>query len=193
MKLLILDRDGVINEDSDAFIKSADEWIPIPGSIDAIARLSRQFRVYIATNQSGLGRGMFGLPQLEAMHKKLRRLVQSSGGRIEGIFYCPHRPEDNCLCRKPKPGLLLQIAEHAHSSLQSVPVVGDSLRDLEAAIAVGAKPVLVLTGKGSNTFSLLQKSNPALLQQISRYESLAEVANALLDPVVGASGGCSPC
>ena len=193
MKLLILDRDGVINEDSDEFIKNADEWIPIPGSIDAIAKLSKQFTVYIATNQSGLGRGLFKLPQLEAMHEKLNNLVQSRGGRIEEIFYCPHRPEDNCACRKPKPGLLLQIARHAGCSLESVPVVGDSLRDLEAAIAVGAKPILVMTGKGSNTFTMLEQSNPELLQQISRYDSLATVANALLHPADGKISGCSLC
>ncbi len=182
MKLLILDRDGVINEDSDAFIKSAEEWVPIPGSIEAVAKLSRQYRVYIATNQSGIGRGLFDESQLEAMHDKLNRLVEVEGGQIEAIYYCPHLPEDNCQCRKPRPGLLTQIGAHAGSSLESVPVVGDSLRDLEAAIAVGAKPVLVMTGKGSNTYTMLKSTNSTLLETIDCYPSLAEFADSLLDP-----------
>lgn len=182
MKLLILDRDGVINEDSDAFIKSVEEWVPIPGSIEAVAKLSRQYRVYIATNQSGIGRGLFDESQLEAMHDKLNRLVEVEGGQIEAIYYCPHLPEDNCQCRKPRPGLLTQIGAHAGSSLESVPVVGDSLRDLEAAIAVGAKPVLVMTGKGSNTYTMLKSTNSTLLETIDCYPSLAEFADSLLDP-----------
>ncbi len=188
MKLLILDRDGVINEDSDAFIKSAEEWVPIPGSIEAIAKLSRRFEVYIATNQSGIGRGLFDKSQLEAMHDKLNRLVEAEGGHIEAIYYCPHLPEDNCQCRKPRPGLLTQIGAHAGSSLESVPVVGDSLRDLEAAIAVGARPVLVMTGKGSNTYTMLRKTNPKLLDTIDCYPSLAEFAGSLLDPTVRRGG-----
>ncbi len=194
MKLLILDRDGVINQDSDNFIKSVDEWLPIPGSIEAIARLSRSgFRIYIATNQSGLGRGLFSLQQLEAMHEKLQQLVHDLGGSIEGIYYCPHRPDDNCPCRKPKPGLLLQIAQHAGTSLQSVPVVGDSLRDLEAAIKVDAKPILVMTGKGRNTITTLRNSDPEMLRKIAVYESLAEAAEALLSPTSSGFHGCPSC
>lgn len=183
MSLLILDRDGVINEDSDDFIKSADEWQPIPGSIEAIARLSRAgFRVYIATNQSGLGRGLFTQQQLDGIHEKMLGMVNAMGGRVEGIFYCPHQPDANCECRKPKPGLLLQISRDARQTLHKVPVIGDSLRDLEAALAVDAMPVLVKTGKGSNTLAKLKESNPAMLKKVQVYRSLAAAAMALLDP-----------
>lgn len=183
MSLLILDRDGVINEDSDEYIKSADEWQPIPGSIAAIAKLSKSgFQIYVATNQSGLGRKLFSQQQLDAMHEKMLELVKRQGGKVEGIFYCPHQPRDNCECRKPKPGLLLQISEHAGHSLHGVAVVGDSLRDLEAALAVGAKPILVLTGKGSNTLTKLKESNPDMLGKVEVYDSLADAAAVFLSP-----------
>ncbi len=181
MNLLILDRDGVINEDSDEYIKSADEWQPIPGSIEAIAKLSKSgFQIYVATNQSGLGRKLFSQQQLDAMHEKMLNLVKHQGGKVEGIFYCPHQPGDNCDCRKPKPGLLIQISEHAGHSLYGVPVIGDSLRDLEAALAVDAKPLLVLTGKGSNTLTKLRRSMPGILSKIEVYDSLADAAAKLL-------------
>jgi D-glycero-D-manno-heptose 1,7-bisphosphate phosphatase len=152
MKLVVLDRDGVINEDSDDYIKSADEWIPIPGSLEAIARLSQAgWHVVVASNQSGLARGLFGPDELLAMHRKMNALLERLGGRIEAIFFCPHGPQEDCDCRKPKPGLLEQIAERYQVSLHGVPVVGDSLRDLAAALAVGAAPVLVRTGKGRRT------------------------------------------
>jgi len=139
--LVILDRDGVINEDSDDYIKSVDEWIPLAGSIAAIAKLSNAgFDVVVATNQSGLGRGLFTLDDLEAMHQKLVELVEDAGGRIAGIFYCPHTPEDGCDCRKPKPGMI---------------IVGDSLRDLQAGATRGCKPILVTTGKGAQTLTKL--------------------------------------
>jgi D-glycero-D-manno-heptose 1,7-bisphosphate phosphatase len=179
--LLILDRDGVINKDSDEYIKSADEWQPIPGSIEAIATLSRSgYKIYVATNQSGLARQLFSPRQLAAMHEKMLNLVKRLGGSVEGIFYCPHQPGDHCQCRKPKPGLLLQISEHAHRSLSGVPVIGDSLRDLEAALAVDAKPILVLTGKGSNTLSKLKESKADMLGKIEVYDSLADAAAKLL-------------
>lgn len=164
MKLVILDRDGVINEDSDDFIRSVDEWVPLPGSIDAIARLSRAgFHVVIATNQSGLGRGYFSLDDLEAMHGKLRALVEDAGGVIDGIYFCPHRPDDNCNCRKPAPGLLDAIrADMGNISLDGVPVVGDSLRDLEAGVARGCVPILVRTGKGRETEEKLRPLSPPL-------------------------------
>lgn len=162
LKLVILDRDGVINQDSDAFVKSAEEWIPIPGSIEAIAELSQQgFTVVVATNQSGLARGLFDLDDLEAMHAKLAQLVEAQGGSVAAIFYCPHGPEDGCNCRKPKAGLIDAIEAEFDTSAQGVALVGDSLRDLEAGISKGCQPVLVRTGKGGKTEALLA-DHPAL-------------------------------
>jgi len=152
MKLIILDRDGVINKDSDLYIKSPDEWIPIPGSPEAIAQLNQSgYRVVVCTNQSGIGRGLFGMDTLNAIHEKMLKTVAQAGGTIDAIFYCPHTNADQCACRKPKPGMLEEIAERCNADLSGVPVVGDSLRDLEAALAVGARPILVLTGKGRKT------------------------------------------
>jgi D-glycero-D-manno-heptose 1,7-bisphosphate phosphatase len=152
MKLVILDRDGVINVDSAQFIKSPDEWKPIPGSLEAIARLTQGgFRVVIATNQSGIGRGLFDMAALNAIHDKMHRAVGIAGGRIDAVFYCPHAADSTCACRKPKPGMLEEIARRFNVSLEGVPTVGDSLRDLQAAAAVGAAPVLVKTGKGLKT------------------------------------------
>jgi len=152
MKLIILDRDGVINKDSDLYIKSPDEWIPIPGSPEAIAQLNQSgYRVVVCTNQSGIGRGLFGMDTLNAIHEKMIKTVAQAGGTIDAIFYCPHTNADQCACRKPKPGMLEEIAERCNADLSDVPVVGDSLRDLEAALAVGARPILVLTGKGRKT------------------------------------------
>lgn len=152
VRLIILDRDGTINEDSDHYVKSSDEWIPIPGALQAIARLNHAgYHVVIATNQSGVGRGLFDMAALNAMHDKMRRLLAAEGGRIDAIFYCSHTPEENCVCRKPLPGLFNEIAGRYQISLQNVPAVGDSLRDLEAAASVGAIPVLVRTGKGKKT------------------------------------------
>jgi len=152
MKLVILDRDGVINHDSPSYIKSPDEWKPIPRSLDAIARLTQaDFRVVVATNQSGVGRGLFDMATLNAIHDKMHRAVGQAGGRIDAVFYCPHPMEANCGCRKPKPGLLEDISRRFNTSLQDVPCIGDQLRDLQAADAVGAQPILVLTGKGAKT------------------------------------------
>jgi len=150
--LVILDRDGVINEDSDAFIKSPEEWRPIPGSLEAIARLHQAgYRVVVATNQSGLARGLFDLATLHRIHARMVRSVQAHGGHLEAIFFCPHGPDDDCACRKPRPGLLLEAARRLDRSLAGVPMVGDSLRDLQAARAAGARPVLVRSGKGERT------------------------------------------
>ncbi len=150
--LVILDRDGVINYDSDEFIKSAQEWLPLPGSIESIATLSRAgYTIAVATNQSGIARGLFDENAVAAMHDKLRELVAEAGGRVDHIVVCPHGPDDNCDCRKPMPGLYLQIAEHFGVGLEGVPVIGDSLRDLEAAVAAGAQPMLVRTGYGKTT------------------------------------------
>ena len=152
MKLVILDRDGVINLDSDQYIKSPEEWKPIAGSLEAIARFTQAgFRVVIATNQSGLGRGLFDMATLNAMHDKMHKAVNQLGGRIDAVFFCPHAQDAGCACRKPKPGMLLEIAERFNVPLAGVPAIGDSLRDLEAASAAGARPVLVLTGKGEQT------------------------------------------
>jgi len=152
MKLVILDRDGVVNYDSKQFIKSPAEWRPIPGSIDAIAKLSQAgYRVIIATNQSGIGRGLFDMDTLNAIHEKMHRTVQQAGGRIDAIFYCPHAIEADCQCRKPRTGMFERIARCFNVDLVGTPSVGDSLRDLQAAAAVGARPLLVLTGKGTQT------------------------------------------
>lgn len=152
MKLVILDRDGVINFDSDRFIKSPDEWKPIPGSLEAIARLNQAgYRVVVATNQSGIGRGLFDMAMLNAIHDKLYRALAQVGGRIDALFYCPHSADLNCQCRKPRSGMFEEISRRFNISLQGVPSIGDSLRDLQAAAAVGAQPILVLTGKGQGT------------------------------------------
>jgi D-glycero-D-manno-heptose 1,7-bisphosphate phosphatase len=152
MKLVILDRDGVINHDSDHFIKNPDEWKPIPGSLEAIARFNQAgYRVVIATNQSGIGRGLFDMAMLNTIHDKLYRALAQVGGRIDALFYCPHAADLNCQCRKPRPGMLEEIGRRFNTPLQGVPAIGDALRDLEAAAAVGAQPMLVLTGKGQRT------------------------------------------
>ena len=152
LKLLILDRDGVINYDSDAYIKSVAEWIPLPGSIEAIAPLSKAgWTVAIATNQSGIARGYYDIATLDAMHARLRTLVAEQGGEVGLVVYCPHGPDEGCDCRKPKPGMLKTIAEHYNVPLAGIWFVGDSLGDLEAANAVDSQPVLVKTGKGEKT------------------------------------------
>jgi D-glycero-D-manno-heptose 1,7-bisphosphate phosphatase len=152
MKLIILDRDGVINHDSEAFIKSPDEWVPIPGSLEAIARLNQAgYRVIVSTNQSGIARGLFNIVTLNAIHQKMHSAAQLVGADIDAIFFCPHAADDNCDCRKPKPGMLHEIAKRFDVSLKGVPTVGDSLRDLQAGFIVGCTPYLVLTGKGEKT------------------------------------------
>jgi len=176
-RLVVLDRDGVINRESADFVKSADEWVPLDGSIEAIARLSDAgFFVAVASNQSGLARGLFDASALAEMHGKLRSLVADAGGRIDHIVICPHGPDDNCDCRKPKPGLLHQIGAHLDVSLSDVPVIGDSLRDLEAAQSVGARPILVRTGNGRKT----EDSLPTGLSTIEVYDNLTTAASALL-------------
>ena len=152
MKLVILDRDGVINHDSASYIKSPEEWKPIAGSLEAIALLNQAgYRVLVATNQSGIGRGLFDMATLNAIHDKMHRALSLVGGRVDGIFYCPHAQDAGCACRKPRPGLLDEIAKRFGVSLDGVPFIGDSLRDLQAGAAVSAQPVLVLTGKGKKT------------------------------------------
>ena len=152
LKVVILDRDGVINRDSDQFIKTPDEWRPIPGSLEAIARLNHAgYRVVVATNQSGIGRGLFEMAMLNAIHDKMHRALALSGGRIDAVFYCPHTADAECECRKPKVGMLKEIGVRFGVDLAGVPCIGDSLRDLQSAEAVGGQPILVLTGKGERT------------------------------------------
>ncbi len=153
-KLIILDRDGVINADSDAYIKTPAEWHPIPGSMEAIARLNQHgSRVAIATNQAGVARGLFTMDRLNAIHHKLHQTAQACGAHIDAIFFCPHATEDNCDCRKPKPGMLQAIGHRFAVSLKGVAFVGDSLRDLQAGFSVGCTPYLVTTGKGAQTLA----------------------------------------
>lgn len=152
MKLIVLDRDGVINYDSAAYIKSPEEWRPIPGSLEAIARLNQDgFHVVVATNQSGIGRGMFEMAALNAIHAKMHQALAQAGARVDAVFFCPHMADDHCRCRKPKTGMLEDIAHRLNTSLRGVPMVGDSSRDIEAAAAVQAAPILVLTGNGKKT------------------------------------------
>jgi D-glycero-D-manno-heptose 1,7-bisphosphate phosphatase len=178
MKLVILDRDGVINQDSDHYIKSPSEWIPINGSLNAIARLSHAgFRVFVATNQSGIARGLFDIETLHCIHQKMLREVQHQGGNIDAILFCPHGPEERCDCRKPKPGLYLEVARRSGHSLKGIPVIGDSLRDLQAAKAVGARPILVRSGKGERT--LAQHADQ--LADIPIFDDLASAVESLLN------------
>ncbi len=152
MNLIILDRDGVINYDSDHFIKSPEEWKPIPGSLEAIARLCQAgYRVVVTTNQSGIGRGLFDMHTLNTIHDKMHKAVAHAGGRIDTIFFCPHAADSDCRCRKPKTGMLEEVAARYNIDLHGVSAVGDSLRDLTSAARMGAQPILVLTGKGAKT------------------------------------------
>lgn len=152
MKLVILDRDGVINVDSERFIKSPDEWKPIPGSLEAIARLNGAgYHVAVATNQSGIERGLLDMSTLNAIHAKMLKAVQQAGGHIDVIYYCPHSGDAGCRCRKPEPGMLIDIGQRLNVDLAEVVCIGDSQRDLEAAARVGGIPYLVLTGKGAKT------------------------------------------
>ncbi len=178
MKLVILDRDGVINHDSDQFIKSSDEWKPIPGSLEAIAHLNQAgYRVVVASNQSGLGRGLFCMDMLNRIHAKMHKLVIQAGGRIDAVFICPHTADSACDCRKPKAGLFRDIANRYHTDLTGVPAIGDALRDLEAALQVGARPILVRTGKGLRTLG-----SDALPAGVDVYDNLAAAVRALVDP-----------
>ena len=154
MKLVILDRDGVINQDSVHYIKNPNEWIPIPDSLESIARLNQYgFSVIIATNQSGIGRGLFGIETMNAINKKMLDLLGQVGGHIDAIFYCPHTEDANCKCRKPKSGMLEEISTRFSTSLKNIPAIGDAPRDLEAYQSVGAQPILVKTGKGEETLA----------------------------------------
>ena len=183
VSLVILDRDGVINHDSDDYIKSPDEWQPLPGSLEAIARLCRaDYTVVVATNQAGVGRGLFSQEMLIRIHRKMASSIRDKGGRLDSVFFCPHSPAEQCGCRKPKPGMLLEISDRLGIGLSGVPVVGDSLRDLEAAEAAGATPVLVKTGRGRLTQEKLSKGELShTLGQTPVYADLAAFTDAVLD------------
>ena len=179
MRLAILDRDGTINRESDDYIKGPAEWEPLAGSLEAIGRLNRGgWRVVVASNQSGLGRGMFTPTDLFGIQEKMNRLLQSHGGHVEGFFFCPHHPDDSCPCRKPETGLLREISQRFHTSLAGVPVIGDSERDMKAALATGARPMLVLTGRGMAARRELEAQGE--LDQVEVHEDLAAAANILL-------------
>ncbi len=175
MKLIILDRDGVINHDSAVFIKTPEEWQPIPGSLEAIAKLNQWgWRVVVATNQSGIERGILSLDTLNAIHEKMVKSLAQLGGRLDAIFFCPHAAQAGCACRKPLPGMLHSIAKRFGADLKGVPLVGDSLRDIQAGLAVGCEPYLVRTGKGINA-----QFDPALPPGTPIYDDLAQVVAAL--------------
>ncbi|OED36795.1 D-glycero-beta-D-manno-heptose-1,7-bisphosphate 7-phosphatase [Chromatiales bacterium (ex Bugula neritina AB1)] len=176
MKLVLLDRDGVINEESDGYIRSEAEWLPIEGSIDAIARLCQaDYRVVVVTNQSGIARGLVTLEELHAIHERMHQAVAASGGRIDAVFICPHKPDDDCNCRKPRPGMLHSVMQRLDIELAGVPLVGDSLRDVQSAMVVGATPVLVRTGHGSRT---LEENRH--LENIEVHDDLASFVDELL-------------
>lgn len=176
-RYILLDRDGVINHDSEAFIKSPDEWLPIDDSLEAIALLNQNgFRIVVITNQSGLARGLFDEKTLNSIHQKMRDAVAEFGGTIEAIYFCPHQSEDLCECRKPNAGLLLQFAADYAVDLADVYFIGDSLRDIQAAQLVGVTPILVKTGNGAKTL----QENPNLLTSLSIFENLHDAANNLI-------------
>jgi D-glycero-D-manno-heptose 1,7-bisphosphate phosphatase len=177
VKLAILDRDGVINFDSDQYIKSPAEWRPIPGSIEAIARLNQHgYHIAVATNQSGIGRGLFDMATLNAINDKMMEMVFRQGGRIDALFFCPHTAAEECGCRKPRTGMLEEIAVRFHTELKGVPSIGDSLKDLQAAEAVGAQPILVLTGKGRAT-----QGAGGLPKKTLVFEDLAEASRHIVE------------
>jgi len=177
MKAIILDRDGVINHDSADFIKTVNEWRALPGSLEAMARLTHAgYAIFIASNQSGIGRGLLSEADSTAIFDFLKNQLATLGGKVEGIVYCPHHPSDHCDCRKPLPGLFLQLRDRFQVDLTTAYAVGDSLRDIEAAIAAGSKPILVKTGNGLKTLALLQERN----LKIPTYDDLAHFVEALL-------------
>lgn len=181
IKLVVLDRDGTINEDRDDYVKSADEWVPIPGALEAVARLHQAgWHVVVATNQSGLGRGLFDMYTLNEMHAKMNALLAPLGGRIDAVFFCPHAPEDQCRCRKPLPGLFEAIGERFGVEMAGVPAVGDTLRDLQAASAVGCAPHLVRTGKAAALDAAGLQAMRDKIPGLAVHADLAAFVDALL-------------
>ena len=176
MPFIILDRDGVINYDSDEYIKSPDEWIPIPGSLKAIAKLNQAgFKIVIATNQSGIARGLYSLKTLNEIHEKLKSSVRAEGGEIEAIFFCPHHPDDGCGCRKPKPGMLYDIEKQFSVRLDETFFIGDSIVDYQAAVIVGCQPLMVKTGKWQKALEI----NPAI-NDCPHFLDLAQAAQYVI-------------
>ena len=174
-KLIVLDRDGVINHDSEDYIKTPEEWRPLRGSLDAIAALTAAgFRVVVVSNQSGIGRGLFSEAVLDEIHRKMTSAVEAAGGAIAGIYYCPHAPDHGCNCRKPLPGLLERIKEDFGVSLSGIPFVGDKVGDLALARRVGARPILVLTGYGRATLASLNDN------EVEVFPDLASAASTLI-------------
>ncbi len=179
MALIILGRDGVINHESDDFIKSPAEWEPIEGSLEAIARLNHAgYRVVVITNQSGIAKGLLDAETLNRIHSKMRRMLAQVGGKIEAILFCPHGPDDECDCRKPQDGSYAELSHRLRINLEGVPAVGNSKKDIGAARSVGAKPILVRTGRGAKT------EMAGLSDDVAVYDDLAAVATALLEPSV---------
>ena len=177
-KLVILDRDGVINHDSDDFIKNPDEWLPIDGSLEAIARLNHNgYTVVVASNQSGLARKLFDIEALASIHQKMNDMLEKVGGQIDSVFFCPHGPNDGCTCRKPKPGMLLEIGQRYNISLKDVSFIGDSIRDIEAAIGAHAVPVLVRTGKGQKAEKILKSEG---MHDVPVFDDLAAAVDAMM-------------
>ncbi|WP_029147148.1 D-glycero-beta-D-manno-heptose 1,7-bisphosphate 7-phosphatase [Methylophilus sp. 5] len=178
MKLVILDRDGVINRDSATFIKNPNEWIPIPGSLEAIALLNQHgYRVAVATNQSGIARGYFDMATLNAIHDKMHKALAQVGGRIDAVFYCPHAADAHCACRKPNTGMIEEIGKRFNVELTKVPGVGDALRDLQAFEKAGCQPYLVRTGKGEETYNLSDMPQTTIV--------VADLAAAVQDIIAG--------
>jgi len=174
-KLVILDRDGVINHDSQDYIKTPEEWQPLPGSLNAIAALNAAgFRVVVVSNQSGIGRGLFSETEFSQIHRKMTSAVRAAGGEIAGFYYCPHRPDDDCDCRKPRPGLLERVKADFNISLAGVPLIGDKITDVELARRVGARPILVLTGYWQDTVAALDDNG------VESFADLAAAARALI-------------
>lgn len=181
MRLVVLDRDGVINRESDHYIRSPQEWKPLPGSLEAVARLCRaDYRVAVATNQSGIGRGLYDVETLNRIHQHMLDALRRKGGNIDAIAFCPHTPSDNCACRKPKPGLLLALGRRLKMKMQAAIVVGDSLRDLQAARAVGATPVLVLSGKNEFQLAAGDTIPDPDFSDVAVFDSLADFVDYLL-------------
>lgn len=176
MTYIILDRDGVINYDSEEYIKTPEEWVAIPGSLEAIAQLNRLgYKVIVATNQSGLSRGLFDLEMLSEIHNKLHLELAAVGGYVEEIFFCPHHPDDKCLCRKPKPGMLHEISQKYDIDLKQTFFIGDNYSDVEAARAAGCNPILVLTSKGKKTL----EAHPEL-KLIPHFANLAQAVEYVI-------------
>lgn len=181
VKLVILGRDGILNEFREGHVTEPEEWRPVEGALEAVARINHAgWHVVVATNQSGIGRGMIDMAAVNAVHARMHQLLQAQGGRIDAVFYCPHTPEDDCDCRKPKPGLLQDIGRRYATPLEGVPMVGDTLRDLQAAVAAGCEPHLVLSGRANSLQGAQLEQLLAQVPQARVHGSLGAFADFLL-------------